>query len=140
MICIRPVTRLSNVKWALTQTQGTWSNKLFLVEKLRKFLILFYIFINVLFCKLHIKTPWYSSWRSIDFWGTFESNFTFHQKLESIQFNACLVLSGDIRESSIEKLYQKLGLESLQRQRWYKKLCLFQKILKKTNQFTFLMK
>ena len=38
---------------------------------------------------------------------------TFHQKLESIQFNACLALSGTIRGSSREKLHQELGLESL---------------------------
>ena len=41
-------------------------------------------------------------------------NETFHQKLESIQYNACLALSGAIRGSSREKLYHELGLESLQ--------------------------
>ena len=57
-------------------------------------------------------------------------NETFHQKLESIQYNACLALAGVIRGSSREKLYHELGLESLQRRRWYKKLCLFYKIFK----------
>ena len=57
-------------------------------------------------------------------------NETFHQKLESVQYNACLALLGAIRGSSREKLYQELGLESLQRRRWYRKLCLFYKILK----------
>ena len=57
-------------------------------------------------------------------------NETFHQKLESIQYNACLVLSGAIRGSSREKLYHELGLESLQCRRWYLKLCLFYKIFK----------
>ena len=42
-------------------------------------------------------------------------NETFHQKLESIQYNACLALSGAIRGLSREKLYHDLGLESLQR-------------------------
>ena len=42
-------------------------------------------------------------------------NETFIQKLESIQHNACLALLGGIRGFSREKLYQKLGLESLQR-------------------------
>ena len=37
-------------------------------------------------------------------------NKTFHQKLESIRYNACLALSGAIRGSSREEL----GLESLQ--------------------------
>ena len=41
-------------------------------------------------------------------------NETFHQKLESIQYNACLPLSEAIRGSSKEKLYHELGLESLQ--------------------------
>ena len=44
-------------------------------------------------------------------------NETFHQKLESIQYKACLTPSGAIRGLLREKLYQKLGLESLQRQR-----------------------
>ena len=39
-------------------------------------------------------------------------NLSFHQKLESIR----------------EKLYQELGLESLQLRRWYRKLCCFYKI------------
>ena len=55
-------------------------------------------------------------------------NKTFHQKLESIQYNACLALSGASRGSSREKLYQELGLEFLQRQRWYRKISLFHKI------------
>ena len=41
-------------------------------------------------------------------------NETFHQKLESIQYNSCLALSGAIRGSSREKRYHELGLESLQ--------------------------
>ena len=41
-------------------------------------------------------------------------NNTFHRKIESIQCNACLALSGGIRGSSREKLYRELGLESLQ--------------------------
>ena len=57
-------------------------------------------------------------------------NETFHQKLESIQYNACLALSRVITGSSREKLYQELGLQSLQRRRWYRKLCLLYKIFK----------
>ena len=41
-------------------------------------------------------------------------NLSFHQKLESIQYNAALALTGAIRGSSREKLCQALGLESLQ--------------------------
>ena len=54
-------------------------------------------------------------------------NLSFHQKLESIQYNAALALTGAIRGSSREKLYQELSLESLQQRRWYRKLCCFYK-------------
>ena len=57
-------------------------------------------------------------------------NETFHQKPESIQCNACLALSGAIRGSSREKIYQELGLESFQRRHWCRKLSLFYRIFK----------
>ena len=44
-------------------------------------------------------------------------NNSFHQKLESIQYNAALAITGAIRGSSREKLYQELGLESLKQRR-----------------------
>ena len=58
------------------------------------------------------------------------SNNTFHQKMESVQSNAALAITGAIRGSSKEKLYQELGLESLQQRRWYRKLCYFFKLTK----------
>ena len=58
-------------------------------------------------------------------------NLSFLQKLESIQYNAALAITGTIRGSSREKLYQQLGLESLQLRRWYRKLCCFYKICNK---------
>ena len=57
-------------------------------------------------------------------------NSSFDEKLESVQYNTCLALTGAIRGSSQEKIYQELGFESLQVRRWYKKLCLFYKVLK----------
>ena len=57
-------------------------------------------------------------------------NASFHQKLESLKYNACLAVTGAIRGSSREKIYQELGFESLQRRRWYRKLCSFYKIFK----------
>ena len=45
---------------------------------------------------------------------------SFHHELESIQYNACCI-TGAIQGTSKEKLYQELGLESLQLQRWYRK-------------------
>ena len=40
-------------------------------------------------------------------------NSSFHDRLESVQFNACLAITGANRGTSKEKLYQELGLESL---------------------------
>ena len=57
-------------------------------------------------------------------------NNSFHERLELIQYNAALAMTGAIRGSSREKLYQELGFESLQQRRWYRKLCLFYKIVR----------
>ena len=57
-------------------------------------------------------------------------NNSFYQKIESLQYNAALAITGAIRGTSREKIYQELGLESLQQRRWYGKLCLFFKIYK----------
>ena len=63
---------------------------------------------------------------------------SFHHKLESIQYNACLAITGAIRGTSKEKLYQELGLESLQLRLWYRKLGMFYKIYKnKSPQYFF---
>ena len=65
-------------------------------------------------------------------------NMSFHQKLESIQYNARLAITGAIRGTSKETLYQELGLESLQLRRWYRKLGMFYKIFKsKSPQYIF---
>ena len=57
-------------------------------------------------------------------------NMSFQQKMETIQYNAALAITGAIRGSSKEKLHQELGLETLQQQRWYRKIRCFYKILK----------
>ena len=54
-------------------------------------------------------------------------NILFNQKLESIQYNASLAITGAIRNTSKEK---KQGLESLQLRRWYRKLGMFYKFFK----------
>ena len=41
-------------------------------------------------------------------------NASFHRKWESIQYNAALAITGSIRATSKEKLFQDLCLESLQ--------------------------
>ena len=55
-------------------------------------------------------------------------NESFHQRIESIQYNAAIAITGAIRGTSSEKLYQELGFESLRSRRWLRKLCLFYKI------------
>ena len=54
-------------------------------------------------------------------------NESFHKNLESIQYNAAIAITGAIRGTSSEKLFQELGLESLKSRRWLRKLCLFYK-------------
>ena len=39
---------------------------------------------------------------------------SFHQKIESIQYNSALAITGAIRGTSIEKLYQQVGFETLE--------------------------
>ena len=57
-------------------------------------------------------------------------NALFHQKLDSVQYNAALAITGTIRGTSKEKLYNELGLETLEKRRWYRKLCCFFKIFR----------
>ena len=49
-------------------------------------------------------------------------NTSFRQWLESLQYNVALAITGAIRGNSKEKLYNELGLESLQNRRWCIKL------------------
>ena len=55
---------------------------------------------------------------------------SFHDNLESIQYNASLKITGAIKGTSGEKLYQELGFESLQQRRLFRKLCTFYEIYK----------
>ena len=55
---------------------------------------------------------------------------TFSDRLESIQYNSALAITGAVRGTSKEKLYKELGLEYLSSRRWFKRLCLFYKIIK----------
>ena len=57
-------------------------------------------------------------------------NDSFHAKLESYQYKAALAMTGAIKGSSIEKLYQEIGIGHLRSKCWFRKLCLFYKIIK----------
>ena len=56
------------------------------------------------------------------------SNVSFSKKIESVQYNAALAITGAIKGSSCEKLYQELGLEYLYQRRWARRLCLLYKV------------
>ena len=57
-------------------------------------------------------------------------NQSFHKKLESVEYNVALAMTGAIRRTNTEKLNQELGLESLQNRRKLQRLCLLYKICK----------
>ena len=50
-------------------------------------------------------------------------------RLESMQYNAALAITGAWQGTSREKLYQELGWESLSDRRWYRRLVLFFKVI-----------
>ena len=56
------------------------------------------------------------------------NNESFCTKIERIQYNAALAITGAIRGTSQIKLYKELGLESLRFRRWFRRLCTFFKI------------
>ena len=59
-------------------------------------------------------------------------NESFCDKLELVQYKAALAITGAIHETSRDKLYQELGLESLKSRRWSKRLsCMFKIMTKK---------
>ena len=69
----------------------------------------------------------------LDYWDIIYDqahNISFHQKIESIQHNAALAITGTIRGTSREKLYHELGSESLVSRRWCRKLCCFYKVFR----------
>ena len=55
-------------------------------------------------------------------------NEKFIDTLESIQYNATLAITGAIKGTSKEKLYNELGLEYLRNRQWMRSLCLFHKM------------
>ena len=55
-------------------------------------------------------------------------NELFTETVEAVQYNSALAITGAIRGTSKQKIYQELGLESLADRRWLHRLCLFYKI------------
>ena len=58
-----------------------------------------------------------------DFIYDHPNNDSFCNKIESVQYNAALAITGAIRGTSLTKLYNKLGLESLTSRQWFRYLC-----------------
>ena len=57
-------------------------------------------------------------------------NESFSSRIESVQYNASLAITGAIRGTSQEKLYQESGLESLRSRRWLRRMRYFYKLIK----------
>ena len=60
---------------------------------------------------------------------------SFRSKIESVQYNASLAIKGAIRGNSQEKLYLKVGLESLRGRRWLGLMWYFHKLIKTQKPF-----
>ena len=50
------------------------------------------------------------------------NNSSLSDKIESVQYNAVLAITGAIRGTSKEKLYQELGFKSLRNKRWLRRM------------------
>ena len=57
------------------------------------------------------------------------TNFTesFKNKLEMVQYNAVLFITGEIKGTSRDRIYGELGLESFVEWRWSRKFFSFRK-------------
>ena len=56
------------------------------------------------------------------------NNVSLCQKIESIQYQAALAITGAIHGTSQTKLYNELGIESMKLRQWFRRLCCFFKI------------
>ena len=56
-------------------------------------------------------------------------NQNFQNKLEKVQYKACLAITGAIQGTSRQKIYDELGLHTLIERRWRSKLTFFYKIV-----------
>ena len=61
------------------------------------------------------------------------NNDLFCQRIESVQYNAALAITGAIKGSSKERLYQELGLEFLKDRRQYRRLVYFFNIVSRNS-------
>ena len=57
-------------------------------------------------------------------------NQNFENKLEKVQYKACLAITGAKQGTSGQRLHGELGLISLSKKGWYNKLIFFYKVVK----------
>ena len=57
------------------------------------------------------------------------NNDSFSDKIEQLQYEACLAITGTIQGTSRECLYNEFGLESLSSRRWCREICAIYNIL-----------
>ena len=53
------------------------------------------------------------------------NNDHFCNSIERVQYNAALAITGAIKGTSQQKIYQELGFESLRFRRWFRCLCIY---------------
>ena len=56
-------------------------------------------------------------------------NESFKRKIEMVQYKPALMITGAIKGTSRDRLYQELGLESLEDRRWSRRIFFFHKII-----------
>ena len=56
-------------------------------------------------------------------------NLNFESKIEKVQYKACIAITGAMQGTPRERLYDELGLISLNKRRWYNKFTFFYKIV-----------
>ena len=86
------------------------------------------------YCDVIYHKPTYDDFYSVYYSERAKSdpvntNYQFTNKIESIQYNAALAITGCIRGTSKEKLFSELGLTSLHDRRRFHRLSLYYKIL-----------
>ena len=57
-------------------------------------------------------------------------NESFCEKLKSVQYQVALAMAGAIQGTSLDKIYQELGLESFKPRKWHKHLSFTFKLMK----------
>ena len=77
----------------------------------------------------------YLDYRIVVFDQAFDNSI--NQRLEPVQYNAALKITGVIRGISKEKIYQELGFDLLQSRRCFRKLSLFYKTIKNESPYYF---